>query len=371
MSKLGLTLLAQSVWSRAALTGCRKPNLILSAGAHTKYVPLEPMPNPPKAPDPEHFSNFEWDKVVQSDLKTSDHCLYWDTRAPTKKQLAWADAFFRSTEHTSRRLHPSRAYHQLEKPTVPEIVLMSGSNGEKRLTLNWIFEQYLATSKAVPGRKFKLVPYAIGWKESRGFKAIIVDTPGLSSKNSDERAQMFARYMINKREPYVFLTINAEQGPKMQDLECLDRLRRFRIPHQVVLNRADYVLRGSWEGKIVPESQGCEEGFRNLKKRIKELKDIVKPPDMKEGQIAGKGEIIAYGATQHGAFGISHLRWAILQAAGLDRLYESKASKEKDLKVSKEKGLKASKEKDSKVSKEKGFGMNQRRIRKPPIQSRL
>ncbi|KAI5290823.1 hypothetical protein KEM54_000347 [Ascosphaera aggregata] len=327
-------LLLKNFISRAAVKGlgltaaCQKPNLIPSAGAHIKHVQLEVMGDPPKARDPNHISNFQWNKVVNSDLETSDHCLYWDSPAPTKDQLAWADEFFRSEEHTSKRLVPSRAYHQLEKPKVPEIVFMSASNGEKRLTLNWIFEQYLSTANAVPGRKFKLVPYAIGCTDYHQYKAIIVDTPGLASKNSEERAQMFARYLINRRSPYVFLTVNAEHGPKMQDIECLGRLRRFGIPHQVILNRADHVLKGSWERKVVRQNRPyCEEGFQNLSKRLLQMKELVQPKDMEPGQLPGKGEIIAYAGVADGAFGISHLRWAILQAAQLTDAYDQEVAK--------------------------------------------
>lgn len=129
----------------------------------------------------------------------------------------------------------------------------------------------------------------------------------------------------------MFLTINAEHGPKMQDIECLERLRRFRIPHQVILNRADHVLRGSWEGKVMRSNQKyCEEGFQNLQKRLREVKELVQPSDLKPGHIPGKGEIIAYGTAQEGAFGISHLRWAVLQAADLDRLYYKEHSQGKN-----------------------------------------
>ncbi|KAI5280524.1 hypothetical protein KEM52_004119, partial [Ascosphaera acerosa] len=112
---------------------------------------------------------MDWTKVKHSDLAPGDHSLYWgDCAAPTPRQLAWANAFFASTaSHTSKRLQPARAYHQLERPRpgLPELVFMSASNGEKRLTLNWVFEQYLSVASAAPGRKYKLIPYAIGWRE--------------------------------------------------------------------------------------------------------------------------------------------------------------------------------------------------------------
>ncbi|KAI5294205.1 hypothetical protein KEM55_006729 [Ascosphaera atra] len=277
----------------------------------------------PPLPD-NHPEKTKYVRAKLAKVDAKDHTLYWDTKPPTDAQLKWADSFFRSTLHTSKKLEPSRSYHQLAQPEVPELVFMGISHGEKRLTLNWIFEQYLATTSATPGRKHKLQPYALGWKKWKDFMAVIVDTPGLGSKNQEERAQMFSRYLLKRRRPYVFLNMNAQTGPRQQDSECLGRLQRFGIPHQVVLCRADHVLRGSYGNNKTARITHpfTPEGFELLQRRMHEIKELVQPKDLPETHRPGLGEIITYSTDTDNAFGISHLRWAVLKAAGLDKLYE-------------------------------------------------
>lgn len=87
------------------------------------------------------------------------------------------------------------------------------------------------------------------------------------------------------------------------------------MPHQIVLSKADAVLHDK-QARNIPGGMTLERAG-TLLETLELTKSISHPPN--EYPPPGTlGEIISFSAETPRPFGISHIRWAIIRAAGLD-----------------------------------------------------
>jgi len=112
----------------------------------------------------------------------------------------------------------------------------------------------------------------------------------------------------------VFLLINCEHGVKSSDEQLLAHLRQMGTPHQIIISKVDKVLVNSRND--VPGLSQLEK----LREVVEDIRDKVRPEGLKGAKALG--EILCCSCrlsdTPQSRLGIASLRWAVLQACGLE-----------------------------------------------------
>ena len=124
-----------------------------------------------------------------------------------------------------------------------EVAVIGRSNVGKSSLLNALAGQKdLARTSSTPGRTQLLQLF-----ELSGHAATLVDCPGYgyAKVSKSQRAsweRMIDRY-LTEREPLVMalMLVDGEIGPTNLDLDVLDGLREFQVPHTVVATKHDKV----------------------------------------------------------------------------------------------------------------------------------
>lgn len=131
---------------------------------------------------------------------------------------------------------------QLEKKTLPEILLVGRSNVGKSSFINALLERKnIARISSTPGKTISLNYFVV---DNEFF---LVDAPGYgyakrSKKMQDEFLSLMDDYLqLKDRISIVFLLIDFRVGPTEDDLIMLNYLLESRLPFQIILTKADKV----------------------------------------------------------------------------------------------------------------------------------
>lgn len=124
--------------------------------------------------------------------------------------------------------------------------------------------------------------------------------------------------MSRNRLRRTFVLIDAEHGPKTTDADLLLMLRQEGIVHQVVLTKIDKVLFPNHKptpealGRNMPKLEAVAENMRQLaaprsERGLKALADVLMCSSEKAWPAGGPKKM-----------GVDGVRWAVLQAVGMD-----------------------------------------------------
>lgn len=146
----------------------------------------------------------------------------------------------------------------------------------------------------------------------------VVDMPGYGKGSREEWGYEIMKYLSGRRQlRRAFLLIDAEHGIKAADEQILELLRGAGTPHQVVLSKVDKLL---WPSTRLPSPEKMEANLVRLRELCEAVREKVQPRDLR-GPVA-LGEILTCSAEkaveQGKKLGVDGLRWAVLQAAGLE-----------------------------------------------------
>ncbi|OJD40520.1 gtp binding protein [Diplodia corticola] len=290
---------------------------------------------------------------------------YMSTIPPTDAQLERARAFF--ARGGGRFVFTCESFRKFPADSpAPEVAFLGRSNVGKSSLLNVLFgrralgtqdnaDQGTAKVSKRPGKTRTMNVFLVGEGAEGGVKApatdmhgrrvkgvdqvrwigpgravAVVDMPGHGFGSRAEWGNEIVKYLTQRKQlRRAFVLVSSEHGLKPSDRQVLDILARNGVPHQVVLSKADKLLLP----KAKDNSMGVvQKGLSNLR----DVQDaVVKEFQLREREKKGTpalGEILTVssnkgmsdgeGASRADKIGINGLRWAILQAAGLEQPWE-------------------------------------------------
>lgn len=146
----------------------------------------------------------------------------------------------------------------------------------------------------------------------------VVDMPGYGFASRDEWGREIVKYLQGRRQlRRAFVLIDAKVGVTALDEQILEVLRKSGTSFQVVVSKVDKV--GKVLGEKVLGEEKLERCYRELERVYERVREKVMPEGMRVGYALD--DILATSSAKRlakGEFvGIDGLRWAILQATGL------------------------------------------------------
>ncbi|KAH7036814.1 P-loop containing nucleoside triphosphate hydrolase protein, partial [Macrophomina phaseolina] len=286
---------------------------------------------------------------------------YITTLPPSDAELERARAFF--VKGSPRYVFTCASFHQFPQDSpVAEVAFLGRSNVGKSSLLNALFGRRsrgsgdsgdVGTAKVSnrAGKTRTMNVFLVGEGVDGGVKApqtdmhgkvikgtdrerwigpgkgvAVVDMPGHGHASRVEWGEEIVKYLTRRKQlRRAFVLIDAEHGMKGTDRQLLDLLEANGVPHQVVLSKADKLvlrkLRTNSREKLKNGLAKLEEAQATLRAQLLERE--------KNGRgLPALGDILAVSSMKavRGAalenfdkLGINGLRWAILQAAGLEK----------------------------------------------------
>ncbi|KAJ5898805.1 GTP-binding protein EngB [Penicillium taxi] len=260
-------------------------------------------------------------KYNLEELTPTDLCSYWDTIPPTAAQLAFADNLFIPSRHSPIKLWSAAKFRTTPISSIePEVAFLGRSNVGKSSLLNALMGQKICWTSSKPGKTREMNAFGIGGTKGGESKVVLLDMPGYGKASRSEWGMEIMKYLQGRRQlRRAFILIDSEHGIKQNDEDILSLFRRYAIPHQIIMSKADKILA---RNKKLAKTGVSAAGLQRLQTKIQELKPIVQPdPSVSEGPGA-LGEILTCSAdtpiSYDRVLGMDAIRWAVLSAAGID-----------------------------------------------------
>lgn len=295
--------------------------------------------------------------------------IYTETPHPNDAQLAYAYNYF--TSQSPQFLFGTSKFREFPQSSSPEITFLGRSNVGKSSLLNALFNRpndRLAYVSKRPGRTRALNAFGIGGASLGGQKRhakpgmslemlandeaalkkgsemrnfigkgglVVVDPPGYGHGSREEWGKEVVKY-LQMRKQYVqvrlftgrcllntcnrlrraFLLIDAEHGVKASDQHMLDILQEAGTPHQIILSKSDKLI---YPTANAPGPEKTQQRIAQLHEKTEKVREKVVPKGKRGNAVLNdilccssekaldKGRMI----------GMDEIRWAVLQAAGL------------------------------------------------------
>lgn len=212
--------------------------------------------------------------------------------------------------------------------TSPEVCVLGRSNVGKSSLLNALLNKKIAHTSTMRGRTKLMNAFGVGGLD-RGNPLLVFDMPGYGHGARAAWGVQIMKYLEKRKQlKRAFLLVDAEHGVKETDLQILALFKSKRIPYQVVLSKVDKVL----YGKGIPGSVVRSENLAELARKMEEVKDAIQPDSEDDGGVIG--EVIACSSHIRMAGkrpGIDAVRYAMLQAAGLELKPKVKLAKVEEI----------------------------------------
>lgn len=333
-----------------------KGNGLTSARRSPRIVPAhasEALQDTPRTAPSAAKRSDHHDATSPPTTKLLDHRnlnLYRVTQPPSDPQLEFAHNFFQRYKPTLLASFPE--FRLFPDTSAPEVCFLGRSNVGKSSLLNALLRGRKTEVSAHVSKKagrtttmnaFAVGPSIMGLKTHGTNKAgqvvrwegaprqwvgkgglVLLDLQGYGF-NSEEKWGTEIMKLLTKRRQLrrAFLLIDAEVGLKSNDLDLLGMLRENGVPHQVVLTKADKVLFDNHKLKKFDTSIDLSRQMESIKKRQEGMWELFNDrsrwPSTGQTPLCDILVTIAdKGAPMNWKLGIDPLRFAILQAAGLD-----------------------------------------------------
>ncbi|KAB8079475.1 P-loop containing nucleoside triphosphate hydrolase protein [Aspergillus leporis] len=259
-------------------------------------------------------------KIPLHNLTPSDISYYWDTQVPDEAQLDYADKFFAPSRHSPIKIWSAAKFRTTPMSSVePEVAFLGRSNVGKSSLLNAIMGKEICWTSSKPGRTREMNAFGIGGMKGGESKIVLLDMPGYGKASRTEWGVEIMKYLQGRRQlRRAFLLVDSLHGLKKKDEDILMLLRRYAIPHQIVISKVDKVL-AKKQSQIKSGASAAK--VASLQTLLQNYRPIVQPDDRSEGPGA-LGEILTCSPeatiSPGKSLGISAIRWAILSATGFD-----------------------------------------------------
>lgn len=274
--------------------------------------------------------------------------LYKQLNPPNTAQLNYASTFFH--KYAPKFLASFPSFRLFPKSDVPEIAFLGASNVGKSTLVNFLFrgweKEVIAYASKTPGRTREMVAFAIGpnlvnvpkseWKEGKKIEwdgpsrwcgrggLVVVDMPGYGTKSQDEWGRQILKYLSGRKQlRRAFVLVDVTQGIKGNDAAALKLMRERGVPHQIILTKADMLLFGfGRDSAKSPEKHNLQSRVDKLKKVQEAVHEHITKEN--DGQAALADVLTVSAGPQPGGkgagpkVGVNGVRWAVLQAVGLE-----------------------------------------------------
>ena len=250
---------------------------------------------------------------------------YWESVPPNADQKLAAKDFFQT-------YRPQKAWTATEWRThnqthsgvlTPEVAFVGSSNVGKSSLLNaLLFAPKLNHIGPKPGKTTTMHAWGLsatdpvtkgalkGEGGSTDAKLAVLDMPGYGFASRRDWGTEIVKYMKRRKQlRRVFVLMDAEHGPKKDDVRMLELLKDEGIPHQIIASKCDKIRGAPFLLKLT-EMRAAAESKRG------------------KSQLVSLGEILAVGSVGDGRkndrlnvkkmVGVNEVRWAVLTAAGLE-----------------------------------------------------
>ncbi|EMC97997.1 hypothetical protein BAUCODRAFT_120910 [Baudoinia panamericana UAMH 10762] len=258
---------------------------------------------------------------------------------PNATQLKYAQNFF--TAASPVLLFTAARFRSFPQSSHPEVAFIGRSNVGKSSLLNALFGRTSIKDAHVskrPGRTRTMNGFGVtgglvqgaapkegqreaAWKRFPRGGCVVVDMPGYGSGSREEWGEEAMKFLENRKQlRRTFVMIDAEHGLKATDVQLLSHLRRQGISHQIVLSKVDKLM---YSGAKAP-------GPRKLSNSLLKLQDLCGSIRQGLDREVGDGRKAALDilccsaersvddANRHRKLGVDEVRWAVLNACGLE-----------------------------------------------------
>jgi GTP-binding protein len=169
--------------------------------------------------------------------------------------------------------------------------------------------------------------FAVGGPEDDGKNRLVVlDMPGYGKGGRAEWGKEILKYLAKRRQlKRAFLLVDAEHGVKVTDKQILALFKEHEVPYQIILSKADKVL---FPGSRAPSPDALAGRISELRRTMESVKAAVQPDP--EDDVHAFGEAIACSSEkwiEGKRMGIDAVRFAMLQAAGLELQQRTRLAK--------------------------------------------
>jgi len=146
---------------------------------------------------------------------------------------------------------------------------------------------------------------------------VVVDCPGYGFGSRESWGTEVMKYLRGRRQlRRVFLLVDAEHGVSKSDEQVLELMRQAGTPHQLVLSKVDKIV---YPEATTPSADALERYLARLQGIFEEVRENIRSREARGG--CALDDILCCSAEKslggRRTLGIDGLRWAILQAAGM------------------------------------------------------
>ncbi|TID15362.1 uncharacterized protein E2P81_ATG08426 [Venturia nashicola] len=276
---------------------------------------------------------------------------YTETHHPNEAQLEYAYKYF--TSQSPQFLFGTSRFREFPDSTSPEITFLGRSNVGKSSLLNALFNRpndKLAYVSKRPGRTRAMNAFGIGGASTGGQKRharpgmsleimandemtlkkgsemrnfigrgglVVVDLPGYGHGSREEWGKEVVKYLqMRKQLRRAFLLIDAEHGVKSSDQHMLDILQEAGTPHQIILSKSDKLI---YPTANTPSPGKLQQHMEKLHQITEKVREKVVPKGKRGNAVLNDIVCCSSAKTldRGRMIGMDEVRWAVLQAAGL------------------------------------------------------